>query len=287
LRGRFFAKAAMKLVTPFLALLLIPLLVVSPIGAQVPETTAAALQLRLLQSDPAVTVNSRSAQGFLVEATDANGAPVPEAAIALRLPESGPSGTFADGSHSAVVYTDAAGRAHLTGILWGGIAGTAELRLTVAKGSAHAGLLLEQTLNAASSSASVPAPAIQAALEKTPGPVVAIAAPKPVQPGTLPAPAPAVLPPSVIIATAHSGASSPVLPAAAKPDNADKQPPSVSVTSASPGAYPSHSSKKWVIIALIAVGAGAGAAFAFKGKGSTPAAAPGLSIGAPSISVGH
>jgi hypothetical protein len=276
----------MKLVTPFLALLLIPLLVVSPIGAQVPETTAA-LQLRLLQSDPAVAVNSRSAQGFLVEATDANGAPVPEAAIALRLPESGPSGTFADGSHSAVVYTDAAGRAHLTGILWGSIAGIAELRLTAAKGSAHAGLLLEQTVNAAGSSASVPAPAIQAAPEKIPATVVT-AAPKPVQPGTLPPPAPAVQPPSVIIATAHSGASSPVLPAAAKSDKGDKQPPSVSVTSASPGAYPSHSSsKKWIIIALIAVGAGAGAAFAFKGKGSTPAAAPGLSIGAPSISVGH
>lgn len=278
----------MKLVTPFLALLLIPLLVVSPIGAQVPETTTAALQLRLLQSDPVVAVNSRSAQGYLVEATDANGAPVPEAAIALRLPESGPSGTFADGSHSAVVYTDAAGRAHLTGILWGGIAGTAELRITAAKGSAHAGLLLEQTLNAAASSGSVPAPAVQAAPEKIPAQVAATAAPKPAQPGTLAASSPAVQPPSVIIATAHSGASSPVVPAAAKADKADKQPPSVSVTSASPGAYPSHSSsKKWIIIALVAVGAGAGAAFAFKGKGSTPAAAPGLSIGAPSVSVGH
>jgi hypothetical protein len=206
----------------------------------------------LVESDAGVPVNSRSVKGFVVEVTDATGATVPEAAVAFRLAESGPTGTFADGSHAAVAYTDAAGRARMPGILWGNSAGAAELRITAAKGSAHAGLLLQQALT----STGVPL----------------------VQPGTLKTSAPS----PAIVVTARSGASTPVTPAAAP-----KVEPAVTITNASPGHAP-HSNKKWLIIALVAVGAGAGAAFAFKGKGSpsTPST-PGLSIGSPTISVGH
>jgi hypothetical protein len=259
----------MKLFNSSLSLLLIALVTVSPIGAQLPPDAIAAstLQLRLVESDAGdagVPVSSHSGKGFVVEVTDATGATVPEAAVAFRLPESGPTGTFADGSHAAVTYTDAGGRARISGILWGSTAGAAELRITAAKGPAHAGLLLQQTLMPLS------------------------AAPTPVQPGTLKASAPKSVNPAVnptIVVTARSGASSPAAPAVL-PKAGPKDQPAVTITNASPGHQP-HS-KKWLIIALVAVGAGAGAAFAFQGKGSsaTPAT-PSLSIGSPTISIGH
>jgi hypothetical protein len=102
---------------------------------------------------------------------------------------------------------------------------------------------------------------------------------------------PGVLKPSVvkaaepaILVTARSGASAPVTPLV--PAAAPKEEPAVTITNASPGHAP-HSNKKWLIIALVAVGAGAGAAFALKGKGSpsTPST-PGLSIAANGINVG-
>jgi hypothetical protein len=52
----------------------------------------------------------------------------------------------------------------------------------------------------------------------------------------------------------------------------------------------SHGGHKWLWVALIAAGAGAGGAFAYS-RGSSPASTtssvPGLSIGTPSITVGH
>jgi hypothetical protein len=262
---------------------LIALIAVSPIGAQLPPDTIAAstaptLQLRMVESDAGdagVPVSSHSGKGFVVEVTDSTGATVPEAAVAFRLPEGGPTGTFADGSHASVTYTDAAGRARISGILWGNTAGAAELRITAAKGPAHAGLLLQQTLTPLSAA---PTPAT------------------PVQPGTLKASAPKSVNPAInpavnpmIVVTARSGASAPVTQAVLPKDGPKEGPkdqPAVTITNASPGHQP-HS-KKWLIIALVAVGAGAGAAFAFQGKGSpaTPAT-PSLSIGSPTISVGH
>ena len=42
-------------------------------------------------------------------------APIPGAAVAFRLPDTDPIGTFADGSHATVVYTDINGRAQVVG----------------------------------------------------------------------------------------------------------------------------------------------------------------------------
>jgi hypothetical protein len=242
----------MKLLSSSLSLLLTVLITVTPIGAQLPPAVSG-LQLRLLESDPAAPVGSRSTKGFTVEVTDAAGA-VADAAVAFRLPENGPTGAFADGSHAAVAYTDAAGRAHISGILWGTTAGAAELRITAAKGAAHAGLLLEHTLTSRT----------------------AMAQPGVLKPSVVTAAEPAIL------VTARSGASAPIAPAASPKDEV----PSVTVTNASPGQQP-HS-KKWLIVLLVAAGGAAGAAFAFKGKG-TPSApsTPSLSIGSPTISIGH
>ena len=239
----------MKFFSSLLSTVLIPLIAVPPIRAQLPPAPAGAeatLQVRVLES---------STSRFLVEVTDGAAAPAAGVAVAFRLPDSDPIGTFADGSHAAVVYTDTNGRALVDGIHWNRTSGAATVRITAAKGGAHAGLILEQAI----STSVVPVP-------------VAKAVP---QPGVLkPVQAKVVTPPASV---ARSGASA---PAAA--------PPHVSVTSASPGEAPHSSSKKWLVIALIAGAAGAGAAFAMKGKSSSPAApAPSLSIGNPSISIGH
>ncbi|MBV8897126.1 MAG: hypothetical protein JO051_11490, partial [Acidobacteriaceae bacterium] len=73
----------------------------------------------------------------------------------------------------------------------------------------------------------------------------------------------------------------PAMPAATDPTV------SVSRTSAADAPHGSHG--KWYVLAAVAVAAGAGAAFAMKGKSgsaATPNSAS-LTIGNPSISVGH
>jgi hypothetical protein len=241
----------MRSLTSVVSLALIPLIAVLPVSAQLPPAPAgveAALQLRVLEN---------SSNQFLVEVSDSAAAPVAGAAVAFRLPENDLVGTFADGSHAAVVYTDSNGRAQIAGIHWNRTSGTATVRITAAKSGAHAGLIVEQAI----STSVVPVP-------------VAKAVPQPGVPKT--AHDDVVTAPSV--AAARSGASTPAAPVA---------PPRVSVTNASPGEAP-HSSKKWLVIALLAGAAGAGAAFAMKGKGASPAAtAPSLSIGNASISIGR
>jgi len=248
----------MKSLSSFLSLVLIPLIAVLPIRAQLPPAssgTEATLQLRIVES---------SANKFMVEVTDGAAVPTPGAAVAFRLPDTDPTGTFADGSHATVVYTDINGRAQVVGIQWNRPSGVATVRITAAKGAAHAGLLVEQPI----APNVVPVPVAKA----VPQPAVT-------QPGVL-QPQPAKIVKAEPIAIAHSGASAPVVPA---------PPPSVSVinTNASPGET-AHSSKKWLVVLLVAGAAGAGAAFAFKGKGASAApAASALSIGNPSISIGH
>jgi|KBSMisStaDraftv2_1062788.scaffolds.fasta_scaffold29574_3 hypothetical protein len=256
----------MRSLSSFLSLVLIPLIAVLPIRAQLPPAPAAAeatLQVRVVES---------SVNQFMVEITDGSAAPVDGAAVAFRLPDSDPIGTFADGSHASVVYTDINGRARVSGIQWNRTSGVATVRITAVKGASHAGLILEQAI----SSTVVDVPVAKAA----PQPDIAkpvVLQPAVTQPG-IPRASEEKAVKSEPIVVAHSGAPTPPAPI---------PPPSVSVTNASPGEAP-HSSKKWLVIALLAGAAGAGAAFAMKGKGtSTAAAAPSLSIGNPSISIGH
>lgn len=252
----------MKSLSSFLSLVLIPLIAVLPIRAQLssaPAGTEATLQLRIVES---------SANKFMVEVTEGASVPAAGAAVAFRLPDTDPAGTFADGSHGTVVYTDINGRAQVAGIRWNRSSGVANVRITAAKGAAHAGLIVEQPI----------APNVVAVPVAKAVPQPAVAQPAVAQPGVLQSPAKIVK--AEPIPVAHSGASTPIAPA---------PPPSVSVTntSASPGET-AHSSKKWLVILLVAGAAGAGAAFAFKGKGASAApAAPSLSIGNPSISIGH
>ncbi len=261
----------MKRLSPFFSLFLIPLLVTLPISAQLPEVSGnsgasaapEALQIRVLDANPSpLAVNSETATALAVAITDADGAPVPDAAVVLRLPDSGPTGAFSDGSHAAVAYTDHSGRAQIANLKWGDTPGVVAMRITAVKGTAHAGILVERILTAASVNCGhAGESACATAQDQKPAPV-----------------------PVAQLATAAPATVHPITPAAPplKPE------PSVSVTNTAPVTSKSHSHKKWLVIAAIAAGAGAGLAFAGKGKSSTSASpAPSLSIGSPTVSVGH
>jgi hypothetical protein len=253
--------------TPLLSLVLIPLLITAPLSAQIVENPGAPgdsgsqdLRIRVIAGDTgSASINSQAASGFTVEVTGSDGAGVADAAVALRIPDTEPTGVFPDGSHAVVGYTDQSGHAHLAAVKWGGTPGVAAIRVTAVKGTAHAGILIEEKLVSASvpSAASEPLP---------PQPVKTVAA-------------------SVAQPAANTPAPTHSLTPAAPPL---KPQPSVSVTSSVPPGSQSHSHKKWIIIAAIAAGAGAGIAFAGRGKSSsTNSQTPSLTIGSPTVSVGH
>jgi hypothetical protein len=276
----------MRLIPQFVSLLLTPILIVGPLSAQtstnspaVPSNAAVsqALQLRLVEGESTeVPAGSRALKGFLIEVVDSSGAAVPDAALALRLPDSDPTGTFADGSHSAVAYTDQAGRAKMGGIQWNATPGLVAIRVTASRGTAHAGVLIQQTL-APLSLGTVAAPISQTSADALPPAVasVPLSLPLPFDTQSL-----AKVIPSTQTATLAPRFDAPA-PVQRNPE------PAVSVTSASPGESKHSNKTKWIIL-LAAVAAGAGIGVAMMGKKSTASAAtvPGISIGPPTVSVG-
>ena len=327
----------MRFVSEVFALLLTPLLAVSPLLAQSSSISAPAvnlapelvLKLRVVETNTAArTIASPPPTALNVQVTDGSEAGVPNAAVVFRFPESGPSGKFGDGTKVAVVYTDTSGLAHIQGLQWDNGTGSVALRITAAKNTGHAGLLYEQQLSASQPSAlprSLPVTSASAKLS----PAAGASAPSLT---TVPGNVPGTLKPasnfgthvSVISASrsrrAHSAPEetdndsdeAPVearkneapkneAPAALADDSLDANVPvrhfassgasdaleessSVSVTSAGPASH-SHSKAKWLI--AIGVAAGAGTALALMHRGGSSSSASGISIGAPSISVGH
>lgn len=316
-------------VCPFVSLILTPILTFSPLWAQTPAAivnspagdaaAAQTLQVRLVDSESSQTqIGSKTVEGFTVRVTDPAGAVVPNAAVAFRLPDSGATGTFADGAHSAVVYTDTAGRAHVANIQWATAPGVVDMRVTANKGTTHGDMSIEETLlataAAAAPSASEPllaAPPISTTVVTVPPPAAAITTPatpsapaqrataqtiaksigsSQITPGQIaPAQIATVQIRSTQVAPAQQGTSASAAPSTqvANSGAAPQAEPSVSVSSAPPGQAPHSSHAKWFILLAVVAGAGAGVAMVGKGKGSSSAAAPSLAIGSPSISVGQ
>jgi hypothetical protein len=249
--------------------------------ALAPPPEAGLAQLHVVENDGAETAaGSQSIKGITVEVSDASGGAVADAAVTVRLPDSGATGTFADGTHSTVAYTDIKGRAEITGIQWSSVAGSVPMRITATQGTSHAGVLLEKMLTQPVAAAPPASEAVQSADVPEVKEMLANMPPAPSSPFDMP--------------VAKSGASGvtpqPGTPAhAALPNStAQTQPPSVSVTTTgATGYHPHHGKGKWIIAAVVAAGAG-GAMMAMHGKASAPAAtvAP-LTIGTPSISIGY
>ena len=280
----------MRILSPLLSIVLAPLLAAGPLLSQVPAPALVPglpagpainsspappselrLDLHVVPNDPA------SAAALIVEVTDQTGAPVPDAAVVFRLPDSSPLATFADGSLSAVSYTNPAGRAHIESLRWLTAAVSASVKITAVKGPAHAALLIEQHPQPASSS-TLTAPALTTSASTT----LARTAPALTTPGTLASSTRSFKnsdSPGVNVPVRHALTT--------EADEAES--PRVSITSAGP-ASGSHSKLKW--LALIALGAGAGEAVAMLHPGggsgsSSSSAASGATIGSPTISVGH
>jgi hypothetical protein len=226
------------------------------------------LHIRVLNGEPApLEPGKQSRQALTVAVTDDQGKPVPSATVLFRLPAEGASGVFADGSRVAVLYSDLQGQVTIRNIQWGSTPGTAVIRVTAAKGTAHAGLLIEQVLTLAKraedDNGSAPPPVGQPAEVKS--------ADLQQHPDLHPAPAtdptpssqtPAAAPRVIISNNRQSG-----------------------ITGAS------GKSRKWLWIGLGSAAA-AGAALAFIGKGGSPGGGTqpgqsGTTIGTPSISIGH
>lgn len=285
-------KGRMRFYTPVCSLFLAPILVVSPVLAQAPAVVvsapseiivAPALQIQLLDaSNRPVAALPRLASGLSVAVTDAVGAAVNDAVVAFRLPDSGPTGLFPDGSHAAVAYTDQSGHAHVDGLSWVGQSGTVAIRITAVKGTAHAGILVQQEV-APEGSASFSAPATPT-LEPANLPVATAALTLPALPAVLPSEPP----PSVQISTLHPAELAPRALASPEPGIAEQ--PSVSVTNNTNTSVHSGGSKaKWYILAAVAAGAGVGAMMAMKGKSSSSSSSTSsaVSIGSPTVSIGH
>lgn len=211
-------------------------------------------------SSGALTVHATAGKDVIdVQVSDESGAPVRDAAVIVRLPDDPPTGTFANGSHAEVAYTDGSGQAHMAGIHWTASEGAVPIQITATKGDLHAGTMLEQAVNPEKSGAA-PHRVVKAAASKSAANVGVPASASPASPQPPP-------------------------PATAQPEI-----PRVTVIShPTDQKISSGSHKKWVIIAL-AVGAGAGAAFAFSSKkssSSSSASTTGTTIGSPTVSVGQ
>ena len=257
-----------------LSLILSGILVISPIEAQVssgaPPAPYGDLQIRIEgDGDTSAIPGSRQAKPISVQVLDGSGSPVADAAVAVRLPDSGPSGIFPDGSHSLVVYTDARGEAQITGIQWGEAPGMAAVHLTATKGESHAGTLLERQI-------SLPQPPAPATATAATAPSVSVA-----RSTSAPAPASAVAPAS------PAAVAQRLLPGT-YPANPE---PSVSITNFRHGEInpPSFHSghTKWIILAVVAAaGAGTAVALMNKGKSTSSSTTSSITIGAPTVSVG-
>lgn len=263
--------------------LLTPLLVVGPLFAQTPGSlqapgsTGETLQLHVLEGDGAqIAPGSRSNKGFSVQVTDAGGTPVSDAAVVFRLPDGQVTGTFADGSHSAVAYTDITGSAHVSGIQWSSTPGPVEIRVTATRGTAHAGTLIEESLAAA------PAAETQVATTQTkPAPQAASTKPEALAQEITP-PAPSAPKVQILSDIEPSARNQSTFAPMIRESGTE---PTISIVN-SPHQKESYGSgkKKWILIG-IAAAAGAGTFFALHSMGGS--SAPNLSIGAPSISIGH
>ena len=252
--------------------------------------SATQLRINLVDREGETTgTGSESKKGFTLQVTDSTGAPVSESAVVFRLPDEGASGLFADGSHSAIVYTSADGLAKISGIKWSDTPGSVSIKVTATKGEARAGFLLMETLapkSAFTAVASAPAaaPVVSAPVVSAP----ALVSDKP-QARMAMAPRESTTAQPGVSVSQVKGSSS--LPKAT--EISAQQPPAqpvVSVVNNKKGDAGYHSShKKWIILAAVIAGAaGAGLALGGKKKSTTTSTTTtGVTVGTPTVSVGQ
>jgi len=214
----------------------------------------AGLQIKVLEGEAAVhPPGARVTHPLTVEVTDETGRPVSGAAVSFQLPPDGPSGVFSNGLRTDLIVTDASGRASLRSVQLNRTGGQLRVRITAVKEQARAGTV--SVLYIGDGGKTAPVISVKAAPAAASGEITPTAPVKATVPG----------------APAHPAAKS----------------GEITPTTVKMG---SGHHKRWVVVAA-AVGAGAGVALlglnkAKPGSSSTVASSV-VSIGTPTISIGH
>jgi len=99
------------------------------ITAQAPSS--ALLEIVIVEGDGAINnIKKRTSREAIVEVQDENHKPVAGAIVSFTLPNTGPGGTFVNGSRLFMVTTDQAGRAAATSIRANSLTGSYNIRVT-------------------------------------------------------------------------------------------------------------------------------------------------------------
>ncbi len=110
----------------------------------------AALEIRVAEGDGLTyPIGSRATRGITIQITDEAGKAVDGVTVSFRLPDTGPGGTFSNGSKTEILTTHADGRASVWGMKWNRQAGAFDVRITATKGQARAGTVCSQHLTEA------------------------------------------------------------------------------------------------------------------------------------------
>lgn len=151
----------MRVFPPTLHLLLVVtngLVVLATILVQQPPqdnmaNNPAILQIRIIEGEGvAYPLGGRATRGVTIQVTDETGKPIDGASVSFRLPEEGPSGTFANGSRTEIATTKADGKVSAWGMQWNRTEGSFEIRITAVKGQARAGTVCPVYLSKATTS---------------------------------------------------------------------------------------------------------------------------------------
>jgi hypothetical protein len=119
--------------------------------AQAPAHT---LNLVIVEGDGAINnLRQRTAREPIVQVEDENHKPVAGAAVLFLLPEHGAGGTFADGSHSLSVVSDAQGRATAHGIHLNNVQGQFQIQVTASFSGMTASTVISQSIVAGAAGA--------------------------------------------------------------------------------------------------------------------------------------
>jgi hypothetical protein len=97
------------------------------------------LQITILDGEGALNnIKLRTAREPIIQVEDENHKPVAGAVVIFLLPDSGPSGIFADGTTTLTTTTDAEGKAVATGLKPNNLAGKYQIRVQVKRGDEEA-----------------------------------------------------------------------------------------------------------------------------------------------------
>jgi hypothetical protein len=134
--------------TPGGSVFLSCLLLTNLFGARPVDSPQAAPMLNIVIVEGEGTLNNvkqRVNREPIVQVEDENHKPIAGAAVVFFLPTSGPSGTFANGSQTLTVTTDATGRASATGIHPNHTLGKMQIRVTASANGLSASATITQT----------------------------------------------------------------------------------------------------------------------------------------------